>query len=610
MSDYLFLATIPSVGRLIKASRRTEDIWAGSMFIAFALKSALTQLKNKDNIEFIFPSHIPEGNADFADISNKVLLKLKGFSNDEVYSLAREMKEGINKALCDLINFAFSKCKISQVYKELAYFQAEGTIEFFWTALPVNDDYIKTKREIDRYLGYLKDSLIRMDSSYQGYELVRSENFEIPFEQFQKSTDYERYCRGAYTCTVCKRNSIIGANEKDYRGTNLWKALWLSHQDKFKEGERLCGFCLGKRFLSEFINKKGFPSTSEIACTTFKRRIIEDEALLNDLYNILGRYKLPYCNMVPALKRDLEQISDSRLEKIQRLLSLDGEWFMVDTWRNLRISQQFNISPKETKRIAEDLEKLYKNRQIRPSEMYAVLKLDGDNMGAKISVLDKEGHISLSRLQSEFISEVKEIIEREYGIPIYIGGDDVFAFLPLENALSCAREIRDRYIDKMREIAGRLPDSDEKYKFTMTGAILLAHHLLPLHYVLQQVEELEGLSKESKGKDSIGIKYIKHSLASEEVILKWNKIGSFEKIRDIPKSFIYQIDRIFNAFNKDASENNLEKNKALIRSLLKRKIEEKDLIGSIIDRLLEIDTSLDIGFLVSLLKVSNFIKGA
>lgn len=80
----------------------------------------------------------------------------------------------------------------------------------------------------------------------------------------------------------------------------------------------------------------------------------------------------------------------------------------------------------------------------KATPFYALLLMDGDNMGKLLSVYkDKQGDISAALAQ--FSQAVRGIVRDHNGRLIYAGGDDVFALLPLDKAIECAKNCRDTY---------------------------------------------------------------------------------------------------------------------------------------------------------------------
>lgn len=88
----------------------------------------------------------------------------------------------------------------------------------------------------------------------------------------------------------------------------------------------------------------------------------------------------------------------------------------------------------------------------QPSPYYAVLLADGDHMGAVLSKMQNpEEHQKFSSSLSDFSQEVRKIIEDHYGCLVYSGGDDVLAFLPVDQCLSAARELHDFFESKLSQ---------------------------------------------------------------------------------------------------------------------------------------------------------------
>src|SRR5690606_23681928 len=79
-----------------------------------------------------------------------------------------------------------------------------------------------------------------------------------------------------------------------------------------------------------------------------------------------------------------------------------------------------------------------------PYPYVACLVADGDRMGKAIDRLGSAAeHRAFSEALAGFASQARKVIERDHrGALIYAGGDDVLAFLPLPEALSCAEELR------------------------------------------------------------------------------------------------------------------------------------------------------------------------
>jgi len=92
--------------------------------------------------------------------------------------------------------------------------------------------------------------------------------------------------------------------------------------------------------------------------------------------------------------------------------------------------------------------------QGQPGPYYTILAADGDRMGQALSRLtSKEAHQRFSAQLAEFAGRARGIVTEQRGALVYAGGDDVLAFLPMDKALRCARELREAF-DKVAEGLG------------------------------------------------------------------------------------------------------------------------------------------------------------
>jgi len=141
------------------------------------------------------------------------------------------------------------------------------------------------------------------------------------------------------------------------------------------------------------------------------------------------------------------------------------------------------------------------------SPFYAVLMMDGDSLGKQMSVLDNQAPIS--KALGEFTTQVETTVDLHNGFLIYAGGDDVLAILPLENALNCAKALRDDYT-KCFDGTG-IPT-------TLSGAIEYVHIKTPLTKVLRDAHDLlDNIAKEKTGRDALAIRVWKPG----GVAVKW-----------------------------------------------------------------------------------------
>ncbi len=605
---YLFQLTIPSVQKLITASRKSHDLWAGSFIISNILKETVKSLENQ--VEFIFPHEdlLEDTQEKISNVPNKILFTIKA-SKNEVKELGQNLEKTIKEKLKSLANnIPFN---IKNGSKELMEYQLENFINIVWGAIPLEDDYIGSLRKLDKHIAYKKSSILPNKRFIESYKLIDLEkenpfveglSFEQIYEYFiDKEIKEPHFVKGAYRCTLCGDRIILEADGNDYKGDGFWKDLWKKEEKIFSTGERLCGVCLAKRTYKI----ESFPSVSEIATTTLKLFLKDYPRIIDEIINIIKstgkeeKYFSKTPQTVPKLKKD-EQ------DRLEKLLNLDGEYLIPQVWE----------TDEEKPEIARKLTDVYKKLNKFPSESFAILLMDGDSMGAKLRLLDDiKEQKDLSKKLSEFTQKVKEIVEDEnYGKFIYAGGDDVLALLPIEFSLKCANEIQEAFKEELKDIEAKIKHkiqdeekADIKYSFTMSGGLLFAYHKLPLNYVLTKVREFEQKAKNS-GKNKIHFGYIKHSLAYSESSFSWDKYEIFEKILkicdEIPNTFITQSYELF----IELESSNNEMNEKLFKSLLKKKIKEEK-----VEEIIETFKKLDGNFnnplkLINILKIAKYIN--
>jgi CRISPR-associated protein Cmr2 len=136
-----------------------------------------------------------------------------------------------------------------------------------------------------------------------------------------------------------------------------------------------------------------------------------------------------------------------------------------------------------------------------PSEFYAVLIGDGDNIGRNLQT--EEGARDAKAGLAKFTREAPDIVRNYNGATIYAGGDDVLAVLPLDEAIPAARDLRAAYASAFRTAAS--PQS-----WTFSAAIVFAQYKMPLRFVLAEAHrQLDDVAKEKNGRDSLALAVLK-----------------------------------------------------------------------------------------------------
>jgi CRISPR-associated protein Cmr2 len=375
--------------------------------------------------------------------------------------------------------------------------------------------------------------------------------------------------------------------------------------------ERLCAVCSVKRFVQREVLKDklgttgGFPSTSEVAVAGFKRDILANlsrPALFTALK--LHVEYLKECGFeetiaegaIPLLWKKFADVPAYARDVARSFLRFDGELFFAETFREKRLQDDYELSKQDAETAASILDETVrkfldaaKEAGIpRPSKYYAILHMDGDHAGRWLSGTHEGltcfGKVFHPKVQEELgkLDEWKDLLkarrlmtpalhaaisdalanfalnvvrwmveERHTGRVVYAGGDDVLAFLPLDQALSAARELRALFSG---EVA--LTDGDPKAKksdvkqhnwrvafgeerctgylwlddrplltmgptATASIGIAIAHHTQPLDAALQASRDAEHDAKELYNRNALCVYLLKRSGEEARVGAQW-----------------------------------------------------------------------------------------
>ncbi len=443
------------------------------------------------------------------------------------------------------------------------------------------------------------------------------------------------YTQEGEKCTLCGEFNELWLldcepNWKDSRlkeeNRKKWKILEKDYT--VRPNERLCGVCILKRLFPEILKNKlnlkeefVFPSVVEISATGFKRTLTEQEKkkIKETFEKFLkqiekkGNKKLPPGNPVPQLKNDI-------------LSQIDAMFLMETTYRKEFLEEEYgikNLDEKDFEDILKILKELREKKGKIPSVYYAILQMDGDNMGKWLrgeflpkieevilpkvkdalfsfskgkeckkleKILCSSHHITpsihqaFSRKLSDFaLNSVKEIVEdQHYGKLIYAGGDDILAFLPIEEVLDCAYRLQEVF---KNSLSG---------KASMSAGIVIAHCKYPLYLALEEVRNMEKKAKNEFEKDAFCIEVITHSGEIRYSGGKWELVSLFKdlickfKTEEISSTFPYQfletVEKLMGKEDKriDKTESVFEIIKGELKRIYERKVEDKEFLEKLI----------------------------
>lgn len=422
-------------------------------------------------------------------------------------------------------------------------------------------------------------------------------------------------------CTVCgERQELSGKGMGTYDTRKEMRDWWGDVRKKLKavkkatpfdlrEGERLCAVCLVKRsFPFPAIATKAdaigwevpvnYPSTSYMAAVDWIIRVFEACGHAQHgpgVQTAVTNYIAVACTADVWLAETATRIEDisaaglgSRLngqiahrgkrEEWQFFADLDGDAFFKSAIGN---PHEFEVAgdappsdPKWVEKSRENpkrkaledalgsLQKALPEKSGQPREatpFYALLLMDGDNMGKLLSGY-KAHQDKIAEALAAFTQEVPKIVWRCNGKLIYAGGDDVFALLPLDRAIKCAKCCREAYMKAFDSVFGADRKNGKKvpqeHETTISAAIEYAHMQTALTAVVRDAHKLlDEIAKTQCGRDGLACRVWKRG----GPVLTWAQPWDWEQALSVTKPastppLIPIVDEVKYLFQDDSSD--------------------------------------------------------
>jgi CRISPR-associated protein Cmr2 len=631
-NNSLFLFTLGPVQSFISQARKTQDFFMASFILSYLTFIAILEvIKKYGPTSIIYPDLYKQPLMDWYLI-NKKKLTIKDFKmentllptipnrffaiigtsdKEEIKNFAKSIIEKIKNEIIIAINTILDKLniKLSDNHKSILKNQLLDFPQVFWVGIPWK------KGNIDLEIEDLKDFWEKENlNTWKEFFDFAKNNGEFPpnvgflyqliYTVVEKSIgarknlrEFEQKKETGKKCSVCGERNIIFYKNNTLRTEPLFiinnldffydkkpenSFLVLNDTDITNqilgENEGLCALCFLKRTFYKYLEEKidervfkdfSFPSTAEIACADFKEHAIKEskeefEQYEKRFFEILKKYDQ---------RNQFNYLKIKSLPKIGLGKTLEGSWWYIEniTEKNFLDELNIKIDKDSLVEIKELLEKLGK-----PNPYYAVIYLDGDNMGKWLSgeklpeiqyaynsevweklpidfkeelkkystrkILTPAIHSSISTALRNYALEfVKKIVEEEYlGKLIYAGGDDVLAFVNLKDLFDIIEKLRwsfsgqitfknsenkDEIIVDINNTSGFVL-KDNIYYLTMgknatcSMGIVIAHYKEPLKIVIDKVFEINKKAK-SNGRDKFAISLLKRSGEEKIGIAKW-----------------------------------------------------------------------------------------
>ena len=476
---YILQISVGPVQDFISAARRTRDLWFGSNMLSEISKAVAKSVKENGGI-LIFPA--PEKDNDLnpdsdLSVANVILAE---FENSDCETLKTVSDNALAAAKSRLKIYAdkvFEKMN-DYIVEDRWNAQLDDVIEFYSAWIPIEDgDYHSARRNVGRLLAARKN-----------------------IRDFKPNPFPDKVPKSSLDGL---RESVLIRNESEETLSELPKGV------RIKPNEALDAIGLIKRVPT---SKEDwvFPSITRVALDTWIRGKGKEFLADSDFLGMCEKLA-----ELDALSRAKIYGRNGNSKNIYESFPYDGVILLPERHRSIiDDSREIPVIRKDKNKVKVETENLCSkisqyleysfSRSERPPEPYiAFLCADGDKMGAALSAMKSaDEHGKFSQSLSRFALKARDVISENFGICVYTGGDDVMAFLPLGNALDCARGLYDLFKDTMKDY----PD------VSLSVGIAIAHAMENLEYLFNFGREAESIAKKGvnnkaveKGNDRNGL---------------------------------------------------------------------------------------------------------
>ena len=422
MSGHLLLVTIGPVQEFIAQARRTRDLWYGSHLLSELARAGARALV-EEGAELVLPAltaddpelepcpgFLRDNGTPPASIANKLLAIVP--EGREPATTARAVRAVVLSFWREKLAAPVKeKCRdllaedADPVWDE----QIESFVEFYASWAPLDGDYAEARRKLERAVA--------------GRKMLR----EFAPWKHDRAGAPKSSLDGARVSVLKERKK----NEPDPAAQRLMARF------RIGENEQLDAVGLVKRAGGEpdqfvpLVNVALAPwieAAAEVAREELGR--LHDWAKKRAREHDLSRVSRPDLAWTKTFPFDANVLIESRV---------------APTF------EEHGIAEDPQAFVRHELRPLYR-KIAEPSPYVACLVADGDRMGEWLDRLrNPDLHRDFSRKLARFAAEVRKIVEQDHrGSLVYAGGDDVLAFLPVVDAVSCA----DRLSRKFEDVVG------------------------------------------------------------------------------------------------------------------------------------------------------------
>ena len=491
--------------------------------------------------------------------------------------------------------------------------QVTNFLETYWAALPWNDDY---KHFLETFKSWCKpqEEPWKFASVVETYEKAGFmpnigtcygklyELTERGLGSRKATRDFVQQIEPHFKCTMFSELEPVHLTEHTDFGKlrEFWSKHMLPKLPTLRSGERLSSIALTKRLAAAYYFKApkdqgglawdietSFPSTSTVCTASFKNRVLEMFSKPEVVSKVQQYVERVYI-FLPEEKAQSSPLEQTRSlcksaggygKEIQNLAwkfaRLDGDWLFEESFNKKDLQRELpHISKEELEATLaarmELMESVNKNDIKGPSRYFAVLVMDGDNMGqwlggefapsfqdilhpnvwnelkrdpdwealgGTLRPLNPALHLAISKALRDYsLHTARKIVENRFlGKLIYSGGDDVLAFVSLRDLPEIMRALRAFFTGGLKGDDNRIDwlsgsgfiRTDTGFQLTMgteakaSMGVAIAHHMQDLGQVLNAARSEEKRAKDGLGRNAFSIALMKRSGGHESFGARW-----------------------------------------------------------------------------------------
>jgi CRISPR-associated protein Cmr2 len=487
---YLLLFSLGPVQSFIATARRAQDLWLGSCLLSDLMRSGM-KAAQQVQAELIYPVPGALGDANESGLPNKFVARCADRDTarraaEAAADVIRSVWQARAKEVRDYLQHTLHASINNSIWARQT--NPDHLLEIYWAAVqwPQDQAYGQVYAEVSRMLAARKNL-----------------------------RDFVQVEEPGWKCSLCGEREVLYGRLSDKVA-------------KQKPHEQLCAVCVVKRFDADARSvEERFPSTSSVATAPFVLELLDNWAtteVLKDFRSALSILE----DLHPRNKHVLTHSAHPEAIPVLRdrggkaIRKLDGDLYFPETFQpggRLKNDYEFEESAavREKAEAAKKALDALRNAVLEatgqsPTLYYAVLLMDGDRMGQRLSsVQSEEEHRTISQALFQFSrQQVPDIVERQHlGRLVYAGGDDVLALLPVPHVLSVAQQLQEAF---GQALAGG----------TLSAGVAIAHHLSPLQAVLDEARTAEQAAKNDYGRNALCVALLRRSGATTRVGAQWS----------------------------------------------------------------------------------------